>query len=226
MPKPETSLIYHSNICSTTHCQCNRLGSEGCSLFHGIFHYQQCIHSLAFFFLSRWKNGFIKGDGLLGRIFSNVFFSLHVPKLLSGKRHSEKLGKIWWRDQKEREGQWGEQRDRREGGSRNGILLPLQSLLPTGVLRVIPPSRACFFFFRCKDNKTRSAALRHQNGRFWLQRVFRCLRSCQSWAMGDRAQRTEGTSRLLTTSAGTMPEKPSPPKMPVGTRPLKASANL
>lgn len=107
MPNSEKSLIYYSNICSTTRCQCNRLGSEGCSPFHGIFHYQQCMHSLAFFFLSRWKYGFIKGDGLLGRIFSNVFFSLLVPKLLSGKRHSEKPGKIWWRDQKEREGQWG-----------------------------------------------------------------------------------------------------------------------
>lgn len=75
-------------ICSTKHCWCNKLGSERRSLFHGVFHYQQCSYSLAFFLLSHWKYGFIKGDGLLGRIFWNVFFSQPFPKLLSGKRHS------------------------------------------------------------------------------------------------------------------------------------------
>lgn len=34
---------------------------------------------LAFFFLSHWNYGFIKGDSLLRRIFSNVFFSQPFP---------------------------------------------------------------------------------------------------------------------------------------------------
>ncbi len=84
----EKCLMYHCSICCTIHCWFNRPGSERCSLLHGIFHYQQCSYSLAFFFFSHWNHGFIKGDSLLRRIFSNVFFSQPFPKPLSGKRHS------------------------------------------------------------------------------------------------------------------------------------------
>lgn len=38
----EKCLMYHCSICCTIHCWFNRLGSERCSLLHGIFHYQQC----------------------------------------------------------------------------------------------------------------------------------------------------------------------------------------
>lgn len=58
----------------------NRLGSEGFFLLQDVFHYQQCPYSLAFFSFSHWSCGFIKGDGLLRHIFSNVFFSQLFPK--------------------------------------------------------------------------------------------------------------------------------------------------
>lgn len=95
----------------------------------------------------------------------------HFPSRSRVNVTHKKTGKIWWRDQKER-------KDGKEsgelGGEKRGTI-PSSSIRHQPVLRVIPPSRACVF--RRKYNKTSGAAMRHQNGRFWLQRVFRCLRS-------------------------------------------------
>lgn len=62
------------------------------------------------------------------------------------------------------------------GGKRG--MIPSSPIRHQLVLRVIPLSRACVF--RRKYNKTPGAAMRHQNGRFWLQRVFRCLTSWEN----------------------------------------------
>lgn len=75
---------------------------------------------------------------------------------------------------KRKEGQQGEQGD---GGGKRGMI-PSSPIRHQLELRVIPQSRACVF--RRKYNKTPGAAMRHQNGRFWLQRVFRCLRSWEN----------------------------------------------
>lgn len=44
----EKCLMYHCTISFTIHCWSNRLGSERCSLFHGILHYQQCLQLFSF----------------------------------------------------------------------------------------------------------------------------------------------------------------------------------
>lgn len=121
----ERRLMYYWSICYSIRCWFNRLWSERCSPLHGIFHYQQCSNSLAFFFFSHWSYGFIKGDSLPRRIFSNVFFSQPFPMLLSGKCHSQKPGKIWWWDQKERK----DSKESWENGGkrRNDTLLPYQT---------------------------------------------------------------------------------------------------
>lgn len=81
-------LMYHCCMCCTIH-----VGLTACDQRDAPSHMAFFITNNA---LSLWLSSssptgttvFIKGDSLLGHIFSNVFFSQPFPKPLSGKRHS------------------------------------------------------------------------------------------------------------------------------------------
>lgn len=122
--------------------------------FMAFFIINIAYNSLAFFFLSHWKYGFIKVDGLLGHILSNVFFSLSFLQAALGWTSLIETGEDLMVRSK-RKGRTVRRRrgviERERGGVRT---IPSSPIWHQRVPRVIPPSRACFF--RRKKTKRRA----------------------------------------------------------------------
>lgn len=107
------------------------------------------------------------------------------------------------------------------GGERNDTLLP--HLTPTSSEGNSSKRGLCF-----QTQIQQNTGCCHETSKWAIltSEGLQMLEELSVSGQGDWTERTEGTCRLLTTSMGTTPESASPPKMPIGTRSVKASTVL
>lgn len=75
-----------------------------------------------------------------------------------------------------------------------------------------------------QTQRQQNAGCRHETSKWTIltSEAFQMLEELPVLGQREQRERTEGTHRLLTTRTGTKPERPSPPRMPAGSRSLKA----